>query len=190
MREVVGGSAQDAEEFIEPMAVWPELRFPPEMPFADEGSVVSIVFQERGDRRLVRRQSLVVIARVQRFVQPDFEALRIPPGDEGAPRRCTDWRRRIGARELQSLAGERVEHRCLIVRTAIATEVAVSKIVGEDEQHVRPGRLRRHADPCAGDQGASGGGGRDELATSDPRRHETSGSSAAMIRRPRRGERC
>ena len=59
VREVVDGAAQHAEELVESVAVGTELRLPAEMPLADERRVVAVRFQQRGDRRMLRRQSEV-----------------------------------------------------------------------------------------------------------------------------------
>ncbi len=66
--EVVTRAAQDAEELFEPVTIWSELRFPSEMPLANERRVVTVVLQQRGDRRVVCGKALVEIATSQRLV--------------------------------------------------------------------------------------------------------------------------
>ena len=104
VREVVDGAAQDAEELVEPVAVGTELRLPAEMPLPDERRVVAVRFEQRCDRRMLRRQSDVRRgARFQRLLQADGQPLRVPAGDVRAARRRADRRRRVVARELEAL---------------------------------------------------------------------------------------
>src|SRR6266545_932989 len=77
----------------------------------------------------------------QRFFKPNASSRRIAPGDESAAGGRAHRRRGIGVEETNTLCGETVQMRGLIIRTTVATEVTITKIIGEDEQNVWPERL-------------------------------------------------
>ena len=141
VREVVNRSAQYTKELVESVAIRTELGLPPEVPLADERCVVAIRFQQRRDRRMLGRQAKVGRrARRQRLGKADRKSLRVAAGDVCAASGSADRRGGVRAREPQPLPRESVEHRCLIVRPTVATQIAIPEIVREDEQDVGPFR--------------------------------------------------
>ena len=162
------------------MLVGTELRSPPEMPLADEGRVVAVLPDERGNRRMAWRQpgSGRAFSR-QRLLQPDFQPLRIASGDKRAPRRRADRRRGVGTRELDALLREPIEVGRLVIGAAVAAQIAVAQIVREDEEDVRPGTLRRAVSRNGTYRGSHRrtGGDLEKLATCDAPPH------AAMLRK-------
>src|SRR5688500_20353262 len=105
-------------------------------------------------------------AALQRLPQAHLETLRIATGGEGASRRPAHRSCSVRAQELQPLPRQAVERRRAIVGTTIAAQVAVSEIVGEDEEHV--GRPPRRRTPAGGYGRGGAHGGADELASGDP----------------------
>src|SRR5262245_45426266 len=69
--------------------------------------------------------------------------MRVTSGDIGGPCRRADGSRGVVIRELHSLFGEVVQNRGLVLRPAITAQITVAEIIGQNEQHVRPHRLRR-----------------------------------------------
>jgi len=158
------------------MAVRPELRLPAEMPLADQRCVVAVLLQQRGDGRVLGRQPDVRRRRApQRLFETDGKTLRIPAGDVGAAGRRADRRGSVRAREHDAFFGEGIERRGLVVRAAVAAQIAVAEIVGEDEHDIRaPRRSGGYDAPRAGDRGGTRGR-LDELTP----RHPAHGRSVA-----------
>src|SRR5262249_2000683 len=71
------------------------------------------------------------------------------PGEQAAPRRRADRRGGVVLREPGAFAGQPVEVRRRRHLAAVAADVAGAEVVGEDEDHGRPG--------CGGGPGASRG---------------------------------
>ena len=144
MREVVGSAAEDSEELVVAMLVGTELRPPPEMPFADQGGVVAVLPDERGDRWVAGRHSDGCRAPSRQWLlQPDVQPLRVASGEKRTSRRRADGRCGVGARELDPLLGEPIEGGRLVLGAAITAQIAVAQIVREDEEDVWPGTLRQ-----------------------------------------------
>ena len=72
----------------------------------------------------------------QRFFKPNASSGGVASGDESAARWRAHWRSRIGVDETNALGGETIQLGGLIVRPTVATQVAVTKIIGEYEQNV------------------------------------------------------
>jgi hypothetical protein len=174
MREVIGCAAEDSEELVVAMLVGTEPRSPPEMPLADEGRVVAVLPDERGNRRMAWRQpgSGRPSSR-QRLLQPDFQPLRVASGDKRTSRRRADGCRGVGAREPDALLREPIEGGGLVIGAAMTAQIAVAQIVREDEEDVRPGTLRRAASRNGTNRGSHRRAGRDleKLATCDAPPH-------------------
>jgi len=103
---------------------------------------------------MLRREPDGCIAVAQRVDQPDGKTGGIAPGHEGHAGRATDRAGGVVAGKAKSLAGEPIEVRRTIVRPAVAAQIAVAQVVGENENDVgRP--VARRAEP--GDRGKGRG---------------------------------
>src|ERR1051325_1354239 len=72
----------------------------------------------------------------QRFLKSNARAGRIASGDECAARRGAHRRSRISIDETNALGRKPIEVRGLIIRTTVATQITIAKIVGENEKNV------------------------------------------------------
>ena len=176
MGEVVGCATEDAEELVVAMLVGSELRSPSKMPFADQGCVVAVLPDERGDRRVAGRQPDVGRASSrQGLLQPDVQPLRVASGEKRTSRRRADGSCGVGARERDSLLGEPIERGRLVVGAAVTAQIAIAQIVREDEEDVWSGTLRQAICRQGTDCRRHGRAGSDleKLATRDPPPHGT-----------------
>jgi len=160
VREVIDRAAQHSEELVEAVARWIELGFPTEVPLADQRGLVARAAQQRRDRRMSVRDPDLRRSPAERLLETHAQALRITARDERAARGRADRCGCVVARELEPLSREPVEYRRLVVGAAIAAQVAVAEVVGQDEHHVGPRGLLRMRGPRAErrDCGRSDGG--------------------------------
>src|SRR5512132_1264914 len=109
-------------------------------------------------------ESLRLLAEVssfgQGFFQPHTSSRGVTSGDESAARGRAHRRSGIGINETNTLAGETIQVWGLIIRTTVAAQITITKIVGEDEQNVWRARRFGHTVSCPGDcrAGKSGAG--------------------------------
>ncbi len=106
---------------------------------------------------MARRQAQVPQA--QRLLQPDLQPVLVTAGHQADPGGRADRGVGIGLHEAQTLGCEAVDVRRLVVRPAVAADVGVAEVVGQQEDDVglaRPGR----PGGAGGEQGQPGGGGR------------------------------
>ena len=118
----------------------PVRRYMPQVPLADQrGRIVGL--QRLGDRPGVGRQAGGVRRLDDLVRQP--RADRIAPGEKPGPRRRADVGRSVEVREARALLRHAVEVGGPDVGRAVAAEIAVAEIVGQDHDDVR----RSHASP-------------------------------------------
>ncbi len=117
-----------------------------EVPLAGEEGGVSRLLQHLGEGHFLQRETVGVgrgkqlrvalpLVRRERSsdVVSDAGALRPLPGDEGRPRRRADRTGRVGVREAHALRGEAIEVGCLVKGAAVAAEIALPEVVGDEE---------------------------------------------------------
>ncbi len=82
------------------------------------------------------------------FLHPftDFKDLnsrgaRVMTREDGAARRCADGAAGIELREAQTFGGHAIETRRSEMRLAVDTEIAVTEVVGKDDDDVGPGGI-------------------------------------------------
>src|SRR6266498_3155468 len=84
----------------------------------------------------------------QGFFQPNMSSRRVASGDESAARGRAHRRSGIGINETNTLGGQTIQVWGLIIRTPVATQITITKIVGEDEQNVWRPRRFSHTVSC------------------------------------------
>src|SRR5271166_4481728 len=105
------------------------------VPFPDQPGRVAGPLQEFGHGHLAQRQP-VEPARLQRI--DDAGAMRITAGHQRGSRRRTNGRSRVVLGETDSLAHEMIERRRSRRAVVEASEVAITHVVGENQDDVRP----------------------------------------------------
>jgi hypothetical protein len=135
------------EHFVEPTPVRLILRLVAEVPFAKDTGRVAGALQHLRNRSGIGRQSFPFEDRVRDSI-PEL----MPSRHQRGPRRCAGWTH-LEISEAHALAVERIEMRRLENGIPMASEVAVSLVIGEDENDIRASR------GLAGD-----GGGQSEAA--------------------------
>ena len=111
-----------------------------EVPFADAHRSVALLLEQAGD-------SVLLGAEPGRAGREDDvghgDALGITAGHYLRPRRRTDGRG-VEAGEFHSLRGHPVKVRSTVHFRAERSDIAVTHIVNEDDDEVRPRRIGRH----------------------------------------------
>ena len=114
------------------------LRQVAEVPLADAGGGVALGLESLGQRDLVGRQPAGGVGEQHaarcRWHMPAAD--RQPAGEQRRPARRADLGRRVELREPHALGGHAVEVRRADGRVAVAAEVAVAEVVGEDDDDV------------------------------------------------------
>ena len=100
-----------------------------QMPFADGRRTIALGFEQRGDVHPVLLEVVVVALPVQ--------PPRIAAREQSIARRRTDRPGRMRVGEPYAVAGEPVHVRRLDLRRTVASDVAVAKIIREDDNDVR-----------------------------------------------------
>ena len=138
--EMIDLADQRPVELVEPALPRPELGLGmAEMPFADQGGVVSHLFERLRQQPLVGRKAVLAARRDNRGLQPVAQG--IAPRHQSGPRRGAH-RLSVELEELDSGFGEAVEVRRLDVGT-VEADVFPAQVVGNDVKDVRQGRLLR-----------------------------------------------
>jgi len=166
--EVVGGAAEDAEEAVVAALERAVVRQIAEMPFAHQARAVARLLEQRRQGRMARRQpDTLRRRRVDRLFQADRQAHLIAPGDQPGARRRAVGGIGIALREPQPLERQAVDVRRRVVALAVAAHVGIAEVVGEDEDDVRLGRLRKAGTGKAhsGQRQRARGSSLDEAAT-------------------------
>ena len=138
MREVVQIASAESPEMVVAALEGPIIRKTAEMPFAKKRSAVTGFSEQRRQRGMPGRKPYV--AGAKRFLQADGQSVLIAARDQrdaagGAYRRIG-----VSLQELHAFRGQPVDVRRFVIRTAIAGEIGITEIVGEDEQDVGRGR--------------------------------------------------
>ena len=104
------------------------------MPLADAGRHITLFFKERRDGFAIRLDER------RRFPVEDslFHAAApgIAPGEQPVPRGRANGRGRVGVREPHPFTSQPVDARRGDLRGAVATDVAVTQVVGENDDDV------------------------------------------------------
>src|SRR5579872_3546003 len=117
----------------------------PQVPFADECRGVSVRLQyfRQGDffqwefiADFRWREPLIGAIAAAWDPVGDVHPLRILAGENAGPRRRANRARGIIIREANALVRHLVDVRRLVKRAAIATEIALSEIIDEDEDDI------------------------------------------------------
>ena len=125
-----------------------------EMPLADERRRVARFFQERWQRGFCRWQSDRGVSNRERLLEADGEAVLIAPGHERDSRRGADRGVRVGLEKAHAGRSQAIDVRGGKIGPAVAGDVRVAEIVGEDEDDVRLLRRRLREQPVrAGGEG-------------------------------------
>ncbi len=106
-----------------------------EVPFADEGSGVARLFEQRREREL---RSVQINTRSIGNPALDAGAIRRAAGKQSRARGRAERGRRIILGEPHAFSGERIEVRCLDDWVAIAAQVAVAEIIDINQHDVGP----------------------------------------------------
>src|SRR5690348_15452540 len=139
MAEVVDRAAHRAEEPFVTALARTEMRRVAEMPLPNERGRVPGGAQERRQRRQRRRQAELGIAaraRAERLFGAAAKAILVAAGHQREPRGRAHRRIGVAIGEAQALPGDAIERRRHGIARAIATQIGVTKIVGEDEDEV------------------------------------------------------
>ena len=157
MIEVVHVAAKVPEEFIPPMLHRVKTRLVAEMPFAKHTARVAGLFQCPRQHHLLRRQAqlpsggqrdgVVVpphVARADGAFQP-ARPLRIPPREQRRSRGTAFRAVGIMLGKPHPLLRQPINHRRLRPRMAVATEIAVTHVVGQNEDDVGRRGLKQQA---------------------------------------------
>ena len=132
-------AVQNAEVLIEAAANGIELLLGvAEMPLADHAGGIAGAVKELGQRDFRRRQSQlgVLAAEIGGGVRRHAAAKRIATRHQRSARRCAERRRRIELREPRAFRGHPVEIRRLELRMPKARQVAVTEVVGQQDDDV------------------------------------------------------
>jgi hypothetical protein len=113
----------------------------PEVPFADHPGRAASALEQLGERDFALRQvQRIRLWRVRGRIERQAAAERIAARHQRRASRRAEGHRRIEVRELRSFRRHAVEVRSLEFRMAVAREVTIAEVIGEDEDDVR---LRR-----------------------------------------------
>ncbi len=116
-----------------------------QVPLADHAGGIAGLLEQRRHRDAPRFDDQ------RRDARQDARALLAPgvlAGHKGVARRRADRRRRVRVGEPQPLRGKPIDVRRLDLRRAIAAEVAIADIVGQNEEDIR---LRHRRFPSVGE---------------------------------------
>ncbi len=123
----------EAEEQIEAVARREKLGRVAEVPFSDNGGAVAALAEQCADGGLGGGEA---DARVGHERARDADALGVATGEQRGAARAAQRRRRVVARETHALGGEAVEVGREDFGRAVAAEVVVAEIVGDDVDDV------------------------------------------------------
>ncbi len=139
VRDVGMRAAEEAEEFVKAALGRPEALPRAEVPFADDARRIAGPFEPFGQRRFVAGQAEGFGLEADRTgIELVSEPLLIPARHEAGPRRAADGAGDIAARKADAVVRDRVDMRRGDVLPPLAAEFAVSQIVGDDHQDIRP----------------------------------------------------
>src|SRR5262245_42056448 len=133
VRKVIGPGSVDTVELVEAVTIRAEFGEVPQMPFADQGGFVTGGLEQRSDCRMLRRYSDLHVCVAQRLFEAHRQAMRVTSGNVRGACWGAHGRRCVVIRELQSLLCKIVKNWGFVFRASIAAQVAISKIVGQDE---------------------------------------------------------
>ena len=139
VREIVDAAAHHAEEFLVAALQRAEVRREAQVPLAREGGRVARGGQQRRQGRMSGRQTKLRIAaraRSHRLVRAAAQPVLPPPGHQREARGRADRRVRVPVGEAQAFGGHAVELRGALRPPAIAAEVGVPEVIGEDENEI------------------------------------------------------
>jgi hypothetical protein len=140
VREVIDRAAAETIEIVVAALQRTEIGQPPQMPFADQRGLVAGLLQERRQGRMVRRQTdLARHARAQRLFEPDRQPVLVTPGNQRDAGGGADCRIGIGLGEAHALGGDAIDIGRGEIAAAVAGNIGIAEIVGENEQNVRSG---------------------------------------------------
>ena len=105
------------------------------MPLATHAGVITIEFQDFGNRHavLIQLTLITIVAAIFHHVS-DASLMRIQPGKQRRPRGAAS-RRVVKLREPNAIFGKAIQVRCLNL-TAVATDVRISHVVGHDQDNI------------------------------------------------------
>ena len=123
---------------------------PAEMPLADTGGAVAVLFRQAGDRQPVGRDQRLAEHAHNAGLQPRPPV--ITAGQHRVPRGRADARGRMGICEPHALGGQAVQVRRgnLAALRVVAVHIAEPEIVREDHHDVRPLIICCHGRPEPG----------------------------------------
>ena len=148
--EVVEAAAHRAEELPVAALQRSEVRQEAEVPLADQRRRVAGVAQQRGQRRMVRRQAQHRVAAVtarDRLVVAAAQPVLEAPGHQREARGRAHRRVGVPVGEAQAVGGQAVELRGARRPATVAAEVSKAEVVGEDEDEVGPHAAAHSAVP-------------------------------------------
>jgi hypothetical protein len=162
-RHVVG--VRQAEVDVEALPRGQELRLVTEVPLPETAGRVARILEQFGDRDLARIQAVRVLGEDDGLVEPD--ALGVTAGEQSGARRRAHRGRGVEIGEAHTLGGEAIEVRCLEAGRAETADVAISLVIGEDDDDVRSlvrqtvkAMRQGQAPAAAADDGSERGGGK------------------------------
>ena len=155
MIEIIGGTAEDAEEMVVAALERTEIRQKTEVPLSDQRRGIARLLQQGRQGRMARRQADVLRSSgVDRLLQANRHTVLVSPGGKRRARGRTDRGVGIGLGKPQPLECETIHVRSRVVALPVTADIGVAEIVREDEYDVRLVCLRRpgsgKADPGQG----------------------------------------
>jgi hypothetical protein len=130
----VGGSVGgESEEVVESFGVYEGgvIGVAAETGLADEGGMVAGFLKSGGENGIVR-----VLAHLELTISANVDVAGVLTFKKGATTRSADGGARVVSSETQTFGSHAIEVRSLDNLLAIAAEVAVSEVIGEDVDHV------------------------------------------------------
>jgi len=105
-------------------------------PFANDGGRISGILQDLGEEAILRTKVDRMPAPGPARILPNRAVTGMQTREQARSRRRTDCRSRIKIRKSNSLGGQLIENRREYFRLAVRTEIAVTKIIGDDQDNV------------------------------------------------------
>jgi hypothetical protein len=138
VREVIDRAAAETIEIVVIALQRTEIGQPSQMPFANQRGLVTGLFQERRQGRMVRRQTKPARPTgAQRLFEPDGHPVLVTPGNQRNAGGGADCGIRIGLCEAHALGGDAIDIGRGEIAATVAGNIGIAEIVGENEQNVR-----------------------------------------------------
>src|SRR5215831_8886007 len=136
------------------------------MPFADQGSAVAGLLQQRRQGGMLGRQANLRVAD-QRLLEPQPQPVLVTAGDQRETRGGADGGIGVTLKEAHSSRGDAVNIWCGEVAASVTGDVGIAEVVGKNKDDVRRfrGRLGIRTDATRRERSRPEGGIAQQLTT-------------------------